>query len=83
MATNVHLTPELESFAHECVTNGRFNNVSEVLRAALRLLKDSEDQRQNFNAMLTAVREETGRDGTHAVDDVLAEMDAIIEERRQ
>ena len=38
MATNVHLTAELESFARQCVESGRYNNVSEVVRASLRLL---------------------------------------------
>ena len=33
MATNVHLTPELERFARDCVTEGRYNNVSEVVRS--------------------------------------------------
>lgn len=70
MATNVHLTPELESFTRACVGSGRFNNVSEVIRAALRLLQDQEEQRQAFNAMLVAVREEAAREGTVSIDDV-------------
>ena len=40
MATNVHLTPELESFARACVEGGLYNNVSEVVRSGLRLLKE-------------------------------------------
>ena len=39
MATSVHLTPELESFARTCVEGGRYNNVSEVVRSGLRLLR--------------------------------------------
>jgi len=78
MATNVHLTAELEEFARECVSSGRFNNVSEVVRAGLRLLQDDEDRRQAFSAMLRDVRAEADRDGTHSADDILAEMDAII-----
>ena len=35
---NVSLTPELERFAEACVRSGRYNSVSEVTRAALRLL---------------------------------------------
>ena len=27
MATNVHLTPELESFARACVEGGEYNNL--------------------------------------------------------
>ena len=37
---NVSLTPELEGFAERCVASGRYGNVSEVMRAALRLLAD-------------------------------------------
>ncbi len=44
MATNVHLTPELERFARKCVEGGRYNNVSEVVRSGLRLLQEAEDQ---------------------------------------
>ncbi len=45
MGTNVHLTPELERFARERVEQGRYNNVSEVIREALRLLQDQEHGR--------------------------------------
>ncbi|TVR82790.1 MAG: type II toxin-antitoxin system ParD family antitoxin, partial [Rhodospirillales bacterium] len=45
MAANVHLTPELEAFARACVDGGKFNNVSEVVRAGLRLLQDAEERR--------------------------------------
>lgn len=83
MTTNVSLTPELESFARTCVSNGRFNNVSEVVRAGLRLLKDAEDRRLHFNAMLDAVRDEAEREGTHGLDEVLAEMDDIIDEAEE
>lgn len=78
MATNVHLTPELERFAHECVEGGRYNNVSEVVRSALRLLQESEDRRRQFQAMLEAVEAEADRDGTVAIDSVLAEANKII-----
>ncbi len=78
MATNVHLTPALEGFARGCVESGRYNNVSEVVRSALRLLQDTEAQRNAFNAMLDQVRAETEQDGACRVEDVAAEMDAII-----
>ena len=78
MATNVHLTPELEAFARACVEGGRFNNVSEVVRAGLRALQEAEERRDRFNAMLDAVREETERDGAVDLDSVLVEADAII-----
>ncbi len=78
MATNVHLTPELERFARECVEGGRYNNVSEVVRSALRLLQDREDQRRQFQAMLDEAMAEADRDGTFTIDEVSAEVEAII-----
>ena len=79
MATNVHLTPELEAFARSCVASGRYNNVSEVVRAALRRLQDAETARAAFNVALDRARDEADRDGVHDLDAVLAEMDAIID----
>ena len=82
MATNVHLTPELERFARTCVEDGRYNNVSEVVRSALRLLQESEERRRAFNDMLKETYEETLREGTVTLDTVLEEMDAIIASER-
>lgn len=78
MATNVHLTQELEYFARACVESGRFNNVSEVVRSALRMLQESEERRTSFNAMLMTVRQEAGREGVHQADELLAEIDGVI-----
>ncbi len=79
MTTNVHLTPELERFARGCVDSGRYNNVSEVLRSALRLLQDQEERRQAFVRSLDEAMEEAEREGTYTLDEVLAEVDAIID----
>lgn len=79
MATNVHLTPELEAFARHCVEGGRYNNMSEVVRAGLRLLQSAEEQREAFTAMLHSVAEEAERNGAATLDDVLADMDAAID----
>ena len=43
MPTSVALSPHFESFVKQQVTAGRFNNVSEVVRAGLRLLEDQEE----------------------------------------
>jgi len=78
MATNVHLTPELERFARECVEEGRYNNVSEVVRSGLRLLQESEERRRQFQAMLHEVEAEVDREGAVSLDDVLSGLDEII-----
>ncbi len=52
MGTNVSLTPELERFARSCVENGRYNNVSEVVRSGLRMLQEYEERRAAFIASL-------------------------------
>jgi antitoxin ParD1/3/4 len=79
MATNVHLTPELERFARDCVEGGRYNNVSEVVRSALRLLQETEERRRQFQSMLRESEAEADRDGVVSIDAVLAEIDGIIE----
>ena len=79
MATNVHLTPELESFARACVEGGQYNNVSEVVRSGLRLLKEQEDRKRAFDAMIARTLAEVDDKGTRAMDDVLARVDAAIE----
>lgn len=81
MATNVHLTPELERFARKCVDGGRYNNVSEVVRSALRLLQDSEERRQQFRRMLRETGREADRAGVESLESVLAEIDHVIERR--
>ena len=42
MPTSVALSSHFESFVKQQVSTGRFNNVSEVVRAGLRLLEDQE-----------------------------------------
>lgn len=40
---NVSLTPSLEQFVRDCSETGDYNNASEVVREALRLLKQQKD----------------------------------------
>jgi antitoxin ParD1/3/4 len=76
---NVSLTPELERFAEACVQSGRYNSVSEVTRAALRLLQQVEQQRREFLAMLEAAEAEGERDGFLTAEEVMRDLDEAIE----
>ena len=78
MATNVHLTTDLERFAKHCVESGRYNNVSEVVRSALRMLQDAEARREQFTAMLDEAEAEGERDGFVEIDELADELDSII-----
>ncbi len=79
MSTNVSLSPALEQFARDCVAEGRYNNVSEVVRAALRLLQEYEEERRRFVRSLDEALAEADRNGTFTVEEVGAEMRAIID----
>ena len=79
MSTNVHLSPELERFARQCVEEGRYNNVSEAVRSALRMLQDAQDRKTAFMAMLDRVREESDREGWVSGDDAIAQLNAVID----
>jgi len=80
MGTNVHLTPELERFARECVAEGRYNNVSEVVRDALRMLQDAAERKRNFMKMVRAVQADVAKNGTVSIEEALVEVDRIIDE---
>ena len=79
MGANVHLTPELERFAKEVVAEGRYNNVSEVVRDALRRLQEAEERRRAFVKSLDDAIAESEREGYVSAEQVLAEMEEIIE----
>jgi antitoxin ParD1/3/4 len=83
VGTNVNLTPELERFAQTCVENGRYNNVSEVVRSALRLLQEAEERRAAFVASLEAAHQEGLRDGFATVDEVEETMRAALAAARK
>jgi antitoxin ParD1/3/4 len=74
----VSLTPELDAFARACVASGRYANISEVHRAALRLLQAAEQRRKAFAAMLQAAEHEGETRGFLTTEDVLAELDGLI-----
>jgi len=82
MATTVQLTPEQEEFARACVESGRYEIVSDVLRSGLALLQEQIERRKAFDKMIADVREEAEREGTVTIEEVAAEMDAIVNGER-
>lgn len=76
---NVSLTPDLEGFAERCVASGRYGNVSEVMRAALRLLEQQAARRTAFTAMLERVEREGDDQGWTSADELDAELGEAIE----
>jgi len=78
MGANVSLTPELERFAGELVAQGRYNDVNEVVRQGLRMLRDAEAGRHQFTASLDAAMAEAERDGYATLEEVLGDLDEII-----
>ena len=56
MPTSVALSPHFETFIRQQVDSGRFNNVSEVVRAGLRLLEEHEaEQATKLQALREAI----------------------------
>jgi putative addiction module CopG family antidote len=80
MAMNVKLSPASKKFAEDCVTQGRYENVDEVVNSALRLLQDQEARRQAFVRSLEEAQAEAERDGYFTIEEVVAEMKAAIDE---
>lgn len=84
---NVNLTPELEKLIQEKVSSGLYNNQSEVVREALRLLVEQDRLREahlvNLRAALATGLEQADRrellDGPAVID----EMRAFLRERAE
>ncbi len=55
---NVSLTPSLEQFVRDRAESGDYNNASEVVREAIRLLKRAEERRAlKMERLRAAIRE--------------------------
>jgi len=55
---NISLTPKLESFVKAKVKTGDYNNASEVIREALRVLQEKEEDRKiHVRALKRLIRE--------------------------
>jgi antitoxin ParD1/3/4 len=70
---NVNLTPELDNFITAKIESGRYENASEVVRAALRELEREEQEHEaKMVALIQAIKE--GDVGGVAEGDVFADV---------
>ncbi len=74
----ITLPSELEHFATEAVATGRHRDASDLVAAGLSLLQRREQARAAFAGSLEEAEADSDRDGWHSLDDVLADMDALI-----
>ncbi len=73
MPTSVALGNHFEEFVKKQLESGRFNNVSEVVRAALRLLEDEEKLRQiRHRELRAAIQEGIDSEDAGSIEDVVA-----------
>ena len=79
MPTSVALSPHFETFIRDQVESGRYNNVSEVVRAGLRLLEDTEMRKAMDKAELEFYKD---TDGKAALVALKEELYFTIEERQ-
>ena len=84
---NVSLTPELENLVHQKVGTGRYNNASEVIREALRLMEQRDEMqalrkasmREQIAAGMASLRAGKGTDG----EDFMASIDQGLADLEQ
>ncbi len=69
---NVSLTPELETLVNEKVKSGNYNSASEVVREALRLLKEQDELKR-------IRRDELRKEVMKGVEDVRAGRYSVLE----
>ncbi len=79
MTTNVSLTPELEKYLQKKVQAGGYKSVSEVVREALRLLKEKDQEAETKLKILKSAIQKGFDSGPSS----LLDMDAIKKKARQ
>jgi antitoxin ParD1/3/4 len=79
---NVNLTEELDKFILDRVESGRYENASEVVRAALRILERDERQYETLLAALRAAIDEGDASGI-AENDVFARVRETLNPARR
>lgn len=73
MPTSVALGNHFEEFVKKQLESGRFNNVSEVVRAGLRLLEDEEKLREiRHRDLKAAIQEGIDSEDAGSIEEVVA-----------
>ena len=80
MPTSVSLNPYFENFIRDQVESGRYNNVSEVVRAGLRLL---EEQQKQIEALRSAVLDGISWENAIPAEAVFDRLEAKFEKMAQ
>ena len=77
---NVHLTGEMEAYVHGQIRSGTYANLSEVVRAGIRLLMERDGARQFYalKAILEQAMREAEAGDFETFDPQLYEPDARI-----
>jgi|GEM_PF-2470716 len=76
---DVKLAPDMATFVEVEVAGGRYVDASEMVSLGLRLLQKQEKRKQAFTAMLAEVEAEVDRGEVFTLDEVMADLDAVIE----
>ncbi len=82
MPSSYAIGPHFEAFIQSLIASGRFANASEVVRAGLRLLEESEEERlRRYDAVMDKIEEgiraaDSGR--SRPIEDVFAELKETI-----
>jgi len=77
--TSISLGPYFEQFVSQQISEGRYKNVSEVIRAGLRLLEDEESKTTALRAAI-----QKGLDSSRVEDfDFKRNLEVLKKEKRQ
>jgi antitoxin ParD1/3/4 len=78
---NVSLTPQLEAMIRQRVESGRYNNASEVVREALRLLEEHERVQHLRSLLAVGLEDERRGDLVDFTPELLEDIYRRAEER--
>ena len=77
----ITLPPDLERFADEAVAAGRYQDIADVVRAGVALLRRMEAERARLLASVLAAEEEADRDGYLSADQLVERVEARLARR--